>query len=105
MFDPYNIITDVSLRPKLLAVNSSKIVCFLLDASLFIFNEEYKDTSGLSEEDKAALENQVKNQRLYLENEVAIVDMHLMDDNMLYMLDQRCRIDVVHIDGTIIDKP
>lgn len=103
--DPYNVITDVSLRPKLLTVNSSKIVCCLLNASLFIFNEEYKDTSGMSEEDKASVKNQVKNQRLYIENEVAVVDMHLMNDNTLYMLDQRCRIDVVRIDGAIIDKP
>jgi len=85
-YDKYNIITNTD--KKYLAINNKGTICCFVDANLFIFSEEKS-----------------RYQRQWIETEGTIADMYLSDDNMLYMLSERCKLDVVNLDGKIISLP
>lgn len=85
-YDKYNIITNTD--KKYLAINNKGTICCFVGENLFIFSEEKS-----------------RYQRQWIETEGTITDMYLSDDNMLFMLSERCKLDVVNLDGKIISLP
>ncbi len=76
--------------PRLFAANNGGTLCCLTDMSLFVFFEEKK----------LLAEPQRKPLRLYVEGGPGIVDLILSEQDILHILYERGRIDVVDLKGS-----
>jgi hypothetical protein len=72
--------------PRFFAANDKGVICCLTDESIFAFSEDER----------------FKTRRLYLAQASAVVDMYLAENNLLYLLYERGRIDIVNLEGHIV---
>lgn len=82
----YDIYRIAKETPRLFAANNKGIICCLADESLFAFSEN----------------GTFKTRRVYLAQAMAVIDMYLMENNLLYLLYERGRIDIVNLEGRIV---
>ena len=88
VYDKYNLLVDVSRM--LLSANNKGTVCCLVDMHLFFFHEN----------------GEFETRRMYLNEGMDVVDLILTDEDILYLLHERGRIDVVDLrGGTTVEAP